>query len=95
MIFYHLLTFSKLNFLRVSNCLDPDQDRHSVGPDLGPNCLQRLTADEKKLPLARKRLFGMRWVVSYFHAYGGQDEKTCLKSLQPSKSQTSLLIYRD
>ena len=20
-------------------CLDPDQDRQSVGPDLGPNCL--------------------------------------------------------
>ena len=22
------------------NSLDPDQDRHSVGPDLGPNCLK-------------------------------------------------------
>ena len=27
--------------------LDPDQDLHFVGPDLDPNCLQRLTADEK------------------------------------------------
>ena len=27
------------NTIRVSNSLDPDQDRHSVGPDLGPNCL--------------------------------------------------------
>ena len=27
--------------------LDADQDRHSVGPDLGPNCLQRLSADDK------------------------------------------------
>ena len=26
----------------MSNSLDPDQDRHSVGPDLVPNCLQRL-----------------------------------------------------
>ena len=26
--------------------LDPDQARHSVGPDLGPNCLQRLSADD-------------------------------------------------
>ena len=26
--------------LRVSNGLDPDQDRHSVSPDLSPNCLQ-------------------------------------------------------
>ena len=25
--------------------LDPDQVRHFVGPDLGPNCLQRLLAD--------------------------------------------------
>ena len=30
----------------MSNCLDPDQDRHSVGHDLGPNCLQRLSADK-------------------------------------------------
>ena len=30
----------------VSNCLDPDQARHFVGPDLGPNCLQRLSADD-------------------------------------------------
>ena len=33
-------TFSKNSFIiRVSNFLDPDQDRHFVGPDLGPNCL--------------------------------------------------------
>ena len=31
--------------IRVSNGLDPDQDRRSVGPDLGPNCMQRLSAD--------------------------------------------------
>ena len=31
----------------MSNGLDPDQDQHSVGPDLGPNCLQRLPADDK------------------------------------------------
>ena len=30
----------------VSNSLDPDQDRQSVGPDLGPNCLQMLSADD-------------------------------------------------
>ena len=32
----------------MSNSLDPDQDRHSVGPDLGPNCLQRLSADNTR-----------------------------------------------
>ena len=40
------LTFSKKSFkeyYQVSNSLDPDQDRHFVGPDLGPNCLHRLS----------------------------------------------------
>ena len=37
----------------MSNCLDLDQDLNFVGPDLGPNCLQRLSADDKS-PLARK-----------------------------------------
>ena len=43
-----LLTFLKINCLKKSprntivvlNNLDPDQDRHSVGPDLGSNCLK-------------------------------------------------------
>ena len=48
----HLPTFFKINFFEkksfrntiiVSNILDPDQDRHSVGPNLGPNCLQMLS----------------------------------------------------
>ena len=31
----------------MSNSLDPDQgQQHVVGPDLGPNCLQRLSADD-------------------------------------------------
>ena len=29
----------------MANGLDPDQDRRSVGPDLGSNGLQRLSAD--------------------------------------------------
>ena len=43
----HLLTIFKTNFLQnilsVSNGLDPDQDWHSLSPDLGPNCLLKLT----------------------------------------------------
>ena len=31
----------------MSNSLDPAQDRYCVGPDLGPNCLQRLTTYDK------------------------------------------------
>ena len=52
--FCRLLIFSKSMFLknsfrntnRVSNILDPDQAGHFVGPDLGPNCLQGLSADD-------------------------------------------------
>ena len=41
--------FKKLigNTIRASNNLDPDQDRHSVGPDLDPKCLQCLSAEDK------------------------------------------------
>ena len=40
--------FFGVNFFQsVSNNLDPDQDHIFVGPDLGPNCLQRLSADDK------------------------------------------------
>ena len=58
-IFLHVLlssadffqrTFSKHSFrnsIRMTNGLDPDQDRRSVGPDLGPNCLKRLLTDDK------------------------------------------------
>ena len=44
-------TFSKNSFkntIRMSNSLDPDQARHFVGPDLGPNCLQKLSADNTR-----------------------------------------------
>ena len=48
--FFPKISFSKYslrNNIRVSNGLNQY-------PDLGPNCLQRLSADKKKLPLARK-----------------------------------------
>ena len=48
LIFFSKLTFSKASLrktTKVSNSLDPDQDQHSVGPDLGPNCFLRLSAD--------------------------------------------------
>ena len=32
--------------IRMSNSLDPDQARRLVGPDLGSNCLPRLSADD-------------------------------------------------
>ena len=48
--FFFKLTFSKnisRNTIRVSNSLDPDQARRFVGPYIGPNTLQRLSAEDK------------------------------------------------
>ena len=50
LLFFKLTFFQKhffRNTIRVSNNLDPDQTQHFVGPDLSPNCLQRLSADGK------------------------------------------------
>ena len=55
-----LIFFSKRYFrntVRVSNNLDPDQARQNVGPDLGPNNLQK--SDDKKSLLASKELTSM------------------------------------
>ena len=35
----------------MSNSLEPDQARHFVGPDLGLNCLQRLSADDTSMQI--------------------------------------------
>ena len=42
------------NPIKVSNSLDPDQDRQSVSPDLGKNYLQRLSTDDKSCQYQRK-----------------------------------------
>ena len=58
MIFCYLLNFFKKliffensfkNPTRVLNSLNTDQDRSSASPDLGANCLQRLSADDLEL----------------------------------------------
>ena len=45
------LAFQKIvmNMIRGLDTLDQDQARRFVGPDLDPNCLQRLSAHDKSL----------------------------------------------
>ena len=38
----------------MSNSLDPDQARLFVRPDLGPNCLQRLSKDKQGTFIAKR-----------------------------------------
>ena len=70
-----LLAFFKINFfkiqkksfrttIRVSNCLDPDQDRRFVGPDQGPNCLQMLSV-EIKVDASKERSAGCFTLIAY------------------------------
>ena len=52
-ILCHIFTLWMLDFfniIQVSNSLDPDQAQHFDWPDLGPNCLQRLSADNTSRP---------------------------------------------
>ena len=49
--------------IRMSNNLEPDQDRHSVGLHLGSNCLQKAIGRRQKYPLACKELYQVNTLV--------------------------------
>ena len=56
-MFFFEINFFKNSFrntVTLSNYLDPDQDRFSIGPDLGPNCL--LYQQTTKVDAAGKEL---------------------------------------
>ena len=62
--FFSKSTFSKnyfRNTIRVSNSAAQGQARRSVEPDLGPNCLQRLSADGTKRQIANYQLSSKFW----------------------------------
>ena len=46
----------------MSKSLDPDQAGHFVGPALGPNCLQRLSADKAGKELNTKQHVDTFWL---------------------------------
>ena len=55
--FFSKLSFSNnsfMNSIRVSNGLDPDQAPTVCRPDLGPNHLLRLSADD--IPASKERV---------------------------------------
>ena len=76
-----LISFFKITFyeneirntIKESNSKDPEQARHFVGPDLGPNCLQNLmlSADDTSRQIFAIKLFdkiigGTRCTVNPF-----------------------------
>ena len=48
--YFTLWMLDSFNTIQVSNSLDQDQAQHFGWPDLGPNYLQRLSADNKSRP---------------------------------------------
>ena len=55
-------TFSTITYrstIRVSNILYPDQDRHSVGPDLGPTVC-KVYQQKRKVAPSKERVKGFR-----------------------------------
>ena len=62
MPYFTLWVLDFFTTIRVSNSLDPDQARHFVGPGLGQNCLQRLSADIVGKELNSKQLVDTFWL---------------------------------
>ena len=62
MPYFTLWILDFFNTIWVSNSLDPDQARHFVGPDLGTNCLLRLSADIAGKELNTKQLVDTFWL---------------------------------
>ena len=76
--------FFKINFKKkiLSGTLvnlNPDQDRHNVGPDLGSNCLQRLSADDKSYGV-NKLCQADRYIL---RSLSGWEIKCCIHKAKP------------
>ena len=83
MPYFTLWMLDFFNTIRVSNSLDPDQARHFVGPDLGPNCLQGLSADNK--------MSGWIWVQTVCKGY--QQTTKVGKELNTKKKNLLILPW--
>ena len=59
--------FKKL-FQEYHHSSDPDQVRYNVWPDLGPNCLQKLSADSnyKQVKAQRNSMTSLIFLVRFF-----------------------------
>ena len=80
-VFFSKLMLSKKYFrntIRVSNCLDPDLAHHFVGPDLDPNCLQRLADDTSR------QIVNNYVIISY---------RRCVMLVVPKMSLTSTALH--
>ena len=64
--FVLFFVFSEIKFFRVSNNLDPDPARRFVGPDLGPNCLLKLSTDGTSKLIRHKVCYSLQRLLCKF-----------------------------
>ena len=79
--FFKIKLFQKIlrNTIKVSFSLDPYQDQqnqHSVGPDLGPNCLQRFSA----VAVSKERVKNYNNAINFFSPPPVTTLIVCLRS---------------
>ena len=87
MPYFTLWVLDFFNTIRVSNSLDPDQARQNVGPDLGSNCLQRLSADITGKELNTKQLVDTFWLNPWLKLISfGSNFFHLAKVLAPTKN---------
>ena len=81
----------------MSNSLDPDQAQHFVGTDQGPNCLQRLSAEDISTKELITSVFNPERAIGPFKRQlvqvqmSSEAEKVCYESYKVRKYAT---IYR-
>ena len=71
----------------MSNSLDPDQARRIVGPDLGPNSLPRLSADDTGRQRVKTKSIYMVLIPNEL-----RHKKTCLQGFS-TRSHTKWAIH--
>ena len=58
----------------MSNSLDTDQARPFLGPDLGPNCLQRLSVEATSRQIIKQNMNSIFYSINILiHHYMGRD----------------------
>ena len=82
---WHLLTFYKINFLRVSKQFRSRSDPTKVGPNLGTNCLQKLSEKTSVKLNASKKL----------NILTGQNHKIAIHHLEDQCRQTNFQTHAE
>ena len=68
--FFSKTSFSKKHFSNtISVNLNPDQAQHFVGPNLGPNSLERLSADNTNFASFADFFFKNNFFEKFFQEY--------------------------